>query len=54
MAMSQLVDYSSVEVLQNTPTTVVRIVTKHDAGKDTAKVRSLIQVSIAKPLGLGN
>lgn len=37
MAMSQLVDYSSVEVPQNTPATVVPIVTKHDAGKDTAE-----------------
>jgi len=54
MAMSQLGDYSSVEVLQNTPATVVPIVTKHDAGKGTAKVLSLTQVSIAKALGLGN
>jgi hypothetical protein len=54
MAMSQLVDYSSVEGPQNTPATVVPIVTKHDAGKDTAEVLSLTQVSIAEALGLGN
>jgi len=54
MAMSQLVDYSSVEVLQNTPATVVPTVTKHDAEKNTGEVLSLTQVSIARALGLGN
>ena len=54
MAMSQLVDYSSVEVPQNTPATVVPIGTEHDAGKDTAEVLFLTQASITQALGLGN
>jgi hypothetical protein len=54
MAMSQLVDYFSVAVSQNTPATVVPIITKHDAGKDTAEVLSLTQASITEALGLGD